>query len=79
MKPNPEELAKMIIWNLASLRVEVEQVNTKLEMLCEQNGLTVTPSPELKETLSEMKKAVFLKAIQAVGIEAGEGWPPDES
>jgi hypothetical protein len=79
MKPNPEELAKMIIWNVASLRVEVQQVNTKLEMLCEQQGINVTANTESKQNLKAIKDSVFLAAIQAVGIEAGEGWPPAES
>lgn len=79
MKPNPEELAKMIIWNLASLRVEIQQVNTKLDMLCEQQGIDVVPSAAAKQEIKTIKDSVFLSAIQAVGIEAGEGWPPAES
>jgi hypothetical protein len=79
MKPNPEELAKIIIWNLACLRVEVEQANTKLEIICESMGIPTKVSPEMKDTLRNIKRSVFLSSIQAVGIEAGEGWPPDET
>jgi hypothetical protein len=78
-KPNAEELAKIIVWNLACMRAEIEQVNTKLEMLCEKHGLDIEPSPAMKETLNTIKQTVFLKTLRAVGIEPGEGWPPDES
>ena len=77
-KANPEELAKVIIWNLVSLRDEMAIVDTRLELLCEHFGVETELDERFKKQAFKDRRAECLKILAAVGIEAGATWPPHD-
>ena len=77
MSPNPEEFAKLTIWNLACIRAELEKVNTKLDFLAGHSGLSFELGEHGKEAVKQIQRSYFLQGLKVVGIEPGEGWPPE--
>lgn len=68
MKPNAEEFAKHIILHLVSLRLEVEEVNTKLEMVCGQLNINLGSKYDLNQKTQNRIRERFLEALREIGI-----------
>ena len=71
MKPNPDEFAKEVLWQLALLRAEIKEVKLLTsEMLALQTG---KPATEIQNKWREKRLAqaekIFQRMAHAVGLE----------
>ena len=71
MKPNPDEFAKEVLWQLAQLRAEIKEVKLLTsEMLATQTG---KPATEIQNKWREKRLAqaekIFQRMANAVGLE----------